>query len=954
MATRTYTVGDQSGVRRLDNLTGPWIDVPLNLSTCKNVPILDILRDVMTDPNDENKVFVCGWRNASDCRPGIYWSNDAGVTWNKAIGDVATSFPNATDNVWEIWAVDSNVIYATSNYGYCYKSVDGGITFNHTAGTPTLIGFPAPNVEYTSRAIHFPDATNGVLSQDVGTNQYVMITADGGATWGEFHLTGVFGAMGNILGIHMSADYQTINVLSENGVFRSTDGGASYSQTYGVADFDKLIHLTWVGDNDLWGYGREGLRIRSTDGGATWNTINPATASAPDCKAGHHYQLPEGFFSEDASILRTFNESVSGTLSEVSPYGVEAVWTLVPNGISPPNPDPCGCPEGYTYNQATNECDQILSVPPICDPTTYTVNKASTNAQYGQMGTNFFADTSNSVLPLTHIVAVGGLGGMQDATLAPLPYVNVNAASNNFWGNCNPFNPYAFPCTGSATSGRLNAVGVWAMANGDPHGEWIGFTTCVNVPTTGVYFIGIGSDESSRFKIDGVLFTNLFPGSFDEWSVWRVFPVTLTAGQHVIEMEGRNNTGPGAFGAEIYKVPNDDVNLLMAVTSDAELAPYLIWSTLDLVGEVFDLGEDSGCECPDGYALSNCNGFLECVQTNTVPFEPCNCYEITNCDDPNDTLIIQTDPMDPPLDPTKTYVFGAIDPDKCWSVITSVDCDPADPQPYTVVTETFDSCEECTKICYELTDCEALLTPIQTDTDLSAYVGQVITIASCPETCWVVTELPDCPIDPASVSLVSAYPDCVTCLPSDPPPPPLVIKNRTVKPGYNTKGCSPAYVEKISCAFSEAMFQQAASRRYGIEFCCGQDLDELDIKKQLMDFQMITDPEACVSSSSLCCAPCNVVASLVTFNPLSCPAPTGVAAILIPPPVVIGKDCRNVRFSPGEGPDDVPQVFTGTLCTGAEIIVSLLPGQSGVTWCVDASLPFTKDPALIATVIGTC
>jgi hypothetical protein len=213
-------------------------------------------------------------------------------------------------------------------------------------------------------------------------------------------------------------------------------------------------------------------------------------------------------------------------------------------------------------------------------------------------------------------------------------------------------------------------------------------------------------------------------------------------------------------------------------------------------------------------------------------------------------------------------------------VLAGVITSPGDPLESTLVTiqEIFASCDECNKTCYELTDCEGERDPIQTDTDLSQYVGQVITILTCPETCWTVTEI-ECSTVTDTVYIKDAFIDCLSCLPSPEPVTPFEVKARTVKPGYNTKGCSPEYVEKISCDYSEALYQEVITKRYGIEFCCSLDFDALDIKKQLMDFKMITDPEACTRIE--CRPPCNVEAELLTFNPTACPPPFDIQAVLV-------------------------------------------------------------------------
>jgi hypothetical protein len=271
-----------------------------------------------------------------------------------------------------------------------------------------------------------------------------------------------------------------------------------------------------------------------------------------------------------------------------------------------------------------------------------------------------------------------------------------------------------------------------------------------------------------------------------------------------------------------------------------------------------------------------------------------------------------------------------------------------EPQPSTPVTiaEIFECCEECTQVCYELTDCEGEKDPIQTNSDLSQYVGQVVNILTCPETCWTVTEI-ECPTSTQATYLETVYVkdnfvDCVSCLPSPEPVTPFEIKSRTVKPGYNTIGCSPEYVQKISCDYSEALYQEAITRRYGIEFCCSLDFDSLDIKKQLMDFKMITDPEAC--SRIECCPPCNVEAEILAFNPILCLAPTDVQSFFFVPPRTVSPDCRTVRMSLSKDCFEDNVTFTGFNCAGEPITVILNAGNTNQNVCVDVALPWSVSP----------
>jgi hypothetical protein len=335
------------------------------------------------------------------------------------------------------------------------------------------------------------------------------------------------------------------------------------------------------------------------------------------------------------------------------------------------------------------------------------------------------------------------------------------------------------------------------------------------------------------------------------------------------------------------------------------------------------------------------------VNTN---FPTCPCYRATNCDDRSEQLIFNTRPQTN-IDVSLTYSFVE-HPDKCWTVEITTDCKD---QVVLTVDETFATCNECMGRCYELIDCQGLLANILTHSNLILYVDQVIKITGCPDTCWTVTTLPECPLNTVPVSLIANYEDCESCLPVVPviPLPPLNIRNRTVKPGYDTPGCSPEYVDKISCKFAEAMFQHAASRRYGITFCCNQDLTKWAIKMELLELRMIYDPTACLAvEASPCCAPCNVTASLITFNPAGCPAPSNISVQIesnTPPPV---PNCfSGYAINPNE---KSPVTINAFLCDGTPIEIVLGPSQQSQTYCINLDQPITATGRINTVALGIC
>lgn len=218
----------------------------------------------------------------------------------------------------------------------------------------------------------------------------------------------------------------------------------------------------------------------------------------------------------------------------------------------------------------------------------------------------------------------------------------------------------------------------------------------------------------------------------------------------------------------------------------------------------------------------------------------------------------------------------------CFTVSLAGGCVGAIPVPGTI-TASYQDCAACLPKCYLLVDCQDPNNTIITNTDLSLYIGQVIFIDGCPGTCWTVTLAPDC-TGAIVVTVNSAFIDCDTCL-NIPPPPPVELRPRSIKPGYTTPGCDPAYTEQVSCNFANAAYDEMVIKRYGITMCCNEPIEKWDIKKQLLDLRAIYDPSLCKCSINKCCPPCAIVVELVLYGPInSCIPPTNIIAVINIPP----------------------------------------------------------------------
>jgi hypothetical protein len=262
----------------------------------------------------------------------------------------------------------------------------------------------------------------------------------------------------------------------------------------------------------------------------------------------------------------------------------------------------CYCTPDFTLLEG-GVCQFVDSVSATSYGTFLTAFTGSSSSSYNISGTAFYKNDLTGNIPYS--LAVSGLSDADSVVITS----DVVVSGNNLWA-----------ANGSAANGRLNNCGIWATqgapANNPPFNEWIGFSKCINLTTTGIYSIGVAADNNARFKINGELFYDADIVDTSTFTYWRVFEVTLSAGTNVIEMEGKNAGGFASFGAEIYQA---DITILSAMTTTTELDRVTIFSTKDFRYETngnipveFDLGQNSGYSCPTGYFLNKCGTGVTC------------------------------------------------------------------------------------------------------------------------------------------------------------------------------------------------------------------------------------------------------------------------------------------------------------------------------------------------------
>ena len=204
------------------------------------------------DPNN-NQVFY-----AASEFGGLFKTTDGGSNWSRLNGHIPVV-------MWDV-EVDpgnSSRVYATSFYDGRVNplsgievSTDGGATWTHppTAhpdpaleGTPNdntpQVGFNCSNANDRTEPSAFgiamrPGASNNVF---VGTQCGVARSTDSGATW-EFRDPSAFNGVGNAQAVwdvvvqpaSATAPQGIVDICGNEGHFRSTDGGVTYTPSAGV------------------------------------------------------------------------------------------------------------------------------------------------------------------------------------------------------------------------------------------------------------------------------------------------------------------------------------------------------------------------------------------------------------------------------------------------------------------------------------------------------------------------------------------------------------------------------------------------------------------------------------------------------------------------------------------------------------------------------------------------
>lgn len=244
--------GTSNGVYRSDDSGRTWTRV----STAINYAVYD----VWADPRTPTRLVAASAR-------GVLISDDGGASWRESNQGIE---PRSGWKFTEVTALASpvghpDVLFAAASLnGFVYRSMDSGATWAKldVARGPTPV-----------RTVVADPANSDVLYVGIGHSGIVK-TSDGGSTWRY------------AADIDLNFGTHTIAVAPGNlyaarrdGVSRSVDGGETWNDA-GLAGQD-VSAVAADPDNGLvvWAVA-PGAIYRTTDGGANWTRVGPATPPA--------------------------------------------------------------------------------------------------------------------------------------------------------------------------------------------------------------------------------------------------------------------------------------------------------------------------------------------------------------------------------------------------------------------------------------------------------------------------------------------------------------------------------------------------------------------------------------------------------------------------------------------------------------------------------------------------
>ena len=243
------------------------------------------IRTIVVHPTDPNIVYI------GSVSGGVWKTTNGGTNWLP----LKDNMENLAVCTMVMDPTNSNILYAGTGEGYFnHDAIRGAGIFKTTDAGATWVRLTSTNNSnfYYVNKLVIDQSTNILYA---GTRKGLYRSTDGGTSFTGL-LVGTGGADVHCMDVEVayttpSTVYATFGLFDDAVIYRSTDGGSSFSANLGqtgqgriemaTSSSNPLIAVASFCDLNTNGVT---LMIRTTDGGANWNTVSvPGPAySGPD------------------------------------------------------------------------------------------------------------------------------------------------------------------------------------------------------------------------------------------------------------------------------------------------------------------------------------------------------------------------------------------------------------------------------------------------------------------------------------------------------------------------------------------------------------------------------------------------------------------------------------------------------------------------------------------------
>ena len=288
--------------------------------------------------------------------PGANWHciGPSVVRRGQVFGATATTFAVApisgriTSIAYD--PLDTNIIYAAAAQGGVWKSTDSGLNWRPKSDYAASLAIGCVTVDSSNpiggKSVRILAGTGEPNNSDSYYGVGMLLSTDGGDTWVVRGTATFLRAAFSTIAVD-PADNQHLYAATDIGVYESTDEGVNWTQIEPGVCHDLVVDWANPGNPELY-VGRQGFGVRrSTDGGATWNTLGgglPASlgrvalAKAPS-DANTLYAAFANGAGGLTGIFRTIDGGTTWTMTGATPAGAAQTGYNLALGVHPTNAD---------------------------------------------------------------------------------------------------------------------------------------------------------------------------------------------------------------------------------------------------------------------------------------------------------------------------------------------------------------------------------------------------------------------------------------------------------------------------------------------------------------------------------------------------------------------------------------------------------------------------------------